>query len=237
MGKLLVQLRKDLALAEDATVVEVMDHMGRMLADDMTEEEKKKAEEEAAAANAAKSAEEEAKKEEDKEMSEVRALLKIAKPKPGAILTAVRTLTTSASDHVLSETALGRELAELRLSHKELSDQVEELRPAAAEATRLAAEAKATKKATFFDRQLHEGKLKPAERSFYEAQYDLNEDAVVKFFGERKPEIKLGQWPSVNRPVEEPAAGDPRERVLAEAQKLALAEKIPLDQAVHRVTA
>lgn len=79
------------------------------------------------------------------------------------------------------------ENAKLQLELRELRDRVAALEPKAAMAERLEVEARKTERDLFFSEQVRLGKMAPVDRAFYEQMWAKDEQAVREFFTKKRP--------------------------------------------------
>jgi hypothetical protein len=226
-----------LGLSEDATVAEARAAFDRVLEEAMTPEEK----------------EEEAKRrreEEEQELArevlgQVYQALGLSRTVSGPdVLAAIEALRAKGKEGVQMTEAQAQDLralkeknATLEIELARLSEQVKELAPRAAQVEQLLKERAETEKRVFFETQLREGKLAPAERAKWEELYDLAPDKVRAFFADRKKGsvIHLGETGTVGVPELSEEERDPRE-VLAElAERRAREKGIGLVEALEQV--
>lgn len=231
---MLEQLRKAMNLSETATAAEVRETFNRILQDTMTPEERAKAKKE----------EEEAKKEE-KEMAGFKAFRTRMAAELGLaedatddqIVDAIKKKKKVDDEKEARElTELTQRNTKLEIEVKKLTDSVEALKPQAALAEKLDRDLKATEKSTFFDRQLREGKLLPAERAFWEGIWDKDRSEVEKYFKDKKPNIHLAER-GLGGQGESHEDEDPRAVLAEKAEKLAAEKGITLNEALDRVKA
>lgn len=216
-------IRKALGLKESASLAETRAKFDEMLLDEMPAEfEKEKEKKEEDAANAQK---------KDACMSEVRSVLGLAKDADDAALLA--SVKGIVGDKQLTE----KGVVELRTEVQILRDELKTLKPQAELAEKLEKERKTAERKAFFDVQLREGKLTPADRATWEELWEAGQEATIRKHFEAKKAGSAGMHLAETGTDGSPERvfDDPRDEVADLATKLAAEKKIPFTSAMNQV--